>query len=51
MVDCVELERSEKIRAHDARLRKFQVLLNARDPGFGGLMGNTRPKFPWWMSG
>ena len=44
-----DLEHGEAIRAQGTTLREFQVLLKARDPGFGGLVRvrNKRQEFLW----
>jgi GTPase SAR1 family protein len=44
-----DLEHGEAMRAEGAMLRKFQVLLKEKDPGFGGLVRvqNKRREFLW----
>ena len=47
--DAATLERGQSIQAQGATLRRLQVLLKEKDPGFGGLVRvmNKRQEFLW----
>ena len=47
--DAAEFEEGEAIRAQGAMLRELHALLQAKDPGFGGLVRvqNKRREFLW----
>ena len=47
--DSTDLEHGVAIRAENASLRELQILLKAKDPGFGGLVRvmNKRQEFLW----